>query len=171
MHYTHVKMKDGTTYEAPIWYWRPREDGGWFSLMHDEGPDRIMLDDVASAFTENVRVNARRVDAKRNDLVRAVQDGWTPKDPTPVGYAWEDVEEVPADAVVHEGWDGKPQTEWPLLDEAADACRKDQKVVRVIRSCGLASFYIVPKGVNPQRRKLLGQVNPALLAQNEKEWK
>jgi len=50
-----VKMKDGRLFCGDLWLWRPTE--GWFSIVDDEAPEKIMLDDVESATNRGVRHN------------------------------------------------------------------------------------------------------------------
>ena len=75
MHETVVKMKDGRMFCGNLWTWRPRE--GWFTLVGDDaGPDRIMLRDVAEAFTKEQRTAAPGITADRDELQRARKEGW-----------------------------------------------------------------------------------------------
>jgi hypothetical protein len=51
MHDVSVKLKDGATFQSPLWTWRP--DLGWFTLV---GVERIFrLADVESAVQHGVR--------------------------------------------------------------------------------------------------------------------
>ena len=74
MHYTKVKMKDGTEHYSPIWKWRPKE--GYFTLVSENAPKKIFLRDVESAVTENERVSINQVGVDRDELQRARKDGW-----------------------------------------------------------------------------------------------
>ena len=76
MHLTTVKMKDGRTFQGPIWTWRPLE--GYFTIPGDaRAPEKIMFDDVESAVTENQRIRVDLI-ADQDELVRAREDGWVP---------------------------------------------------------------------------------------------
>jgi hypothetical protein len=50
-----VKMKDGRVFCGDLWIWRPLE--GWFSIVDNEAPEKIMLVDVESAVNRDVRYN------------------------------------------------------------------------------------------------------------------
>jgi len=147
MHYTKVTMKDGTVYNAPMYKRRPAE--GWFNLMLGQGPDKIWYDDVAEAITENERINISRIGEDSNELVRAVEQGWTPKDKSVSPFEWQDVDEPPFEI---------PDDEAPgyryghYLDELYAAKTKDQKVVRYMKdfpgkhtATKNCTFYLVPK--------------------------
>lgn len=71
MHITTVTLKSGAVISGPIWAWRPRE--GWFTLAGYDG--RIWLAGVASALTENERINVRTI-GTQDELARAREDGW-----------------------------------------------------------------------------------------------
>ncbi len=73
----HVIMRDGRTYEGPLWEWRPLD--GWFTLVYDcdDGPDdgRIWLRDVVSAVDRDQRTRIGVIEDL--DLVaKARAEGW-----------------------------------------------------------------------------------------------
>jgi hypothetical protein len=72
MHNATVKMKDGTTYCAPLWTWRPEE--GWMELAGIT--ERIYLKDVESAVNTGQRVS--KTEVKDEDMLeKAKMEGWT----------------------------------------------------------------------------------------------
>ena len=73
MHNANVRLKNGKTYCAPIWGWRPID--GWFSLVQDDGPIEIQFNDVEEAF-EYERVDTTGQLRKVDLLERARNDGW-----------------------------------------------------------------------------------------------
>jgi len=76
MQYTKVEMKDGATFEGPIYFWSPKE--GWFTLgLGDQ--EKIYFRDVASAVTPGVRIHVHTIE-DRDELVRAREDGWVDKE-------------------------------------------------------------------------------------------
>jgi len=77
MHNTIVCMKDGRKFYGPIWNFRPKE--GWFSIVDDNSPAKIMFRDVASVITKNERVNATGLIADVDELSRARENGWDGK--------------------------------------------------------------------------------------------
>lgn len=93
MHDTRVQMKNGQTYCAPLWCWRPRE--GWFSLVGEDSPEKIPLDGVKSATTEDQR-GRLGLDGvgDEDELYRAIHDGWMPEDMARFSErGWEDTDQ------------------------------------------------------------------------------
>ncbi len=71
-----VRMKDGQTWQGPLWTWRPKE--GWFMLAGDReasGPDQIFLRDVEEATQRGRWVNRNTI-TDTDLLERARQEGW-----------------------------------------------------------------------------------------------
>lgn len=66
-----VQLKNGQTFKAPIWEWRPRD--GWFGLVGHDTP--IYLRDVASAVDRNQRTKLNVVEDV-DLLARARREGW-----------------------------------------------------------------------------------------------
>lgn len=77
MHDTDVKMKDGRTFCAPIWEWRPEK--GYFTIVNMGGGDPIQIDlaEVESAVTPGQRVDPGIIE-DQDELARARRDGWKP---------------------------------------------------------------------------------------------
>jgi len=122
MHDTRVTMTDGQTYCAPLSVWRPRE--GWFSLfrVNPDIPEKILLDEVESAITEDqrCRIGLEGV-GDEDELYRAIHDGWMPEDMARFSErGWEDT-----DHPVPEGVE-----RYSTLREAEAAIPASQTIVR-----------------------------------------
>lgn len=84
MRNTNVKMRDGRTYSAPIWEWRPEE--GYFTIIDNEyenggSPIRIEISEVVEATTLGLWSAADYASGTlkvRDELARARATGWNP---------------------------------------------------------------------------------------------
>lgn len=75
MHDTRVKMKDGRTFCAPIWTYRPED--GYITLV-GEG-DKLYFRDMESCVTESDRISVKEVNVDVDVLAEARKHGWDGK--------------------------------------------------------------------------------------------